>query len=954
MTNEFLKTLEHALILEDEDNKDLRRKGKPKLLTNDYKKGQKVLTTIQEQLQSCKEFVFSVAFITNSGIATLIQELNDLKLKNVKGTIITTNYLYFNEPSAFERLMSMDHIDVRVIDDQAFHVKGYIFKHNEYFTYIIGSSNLTQEAITSNIEWNVELVSMKAGSLSKQIQTEIAKLIELSFPITQTWIDEYKMKYNNEKKHKQSYTERPRVLLPHKIQLDALTALNQQREIGIKRSLIISATGTGKTYLAAFDAKYLNVKRLLFIIHREQIAKAAMNSFSHVFDNVSMGLYTGNAQDKNKDFLFATVQTLSKDEHLHQFDRNDFDYLVLDEAHYLGTTSYKKVLSYFNPIFTLGLTATPERTDGFNIYELLDNNIAYEIRLKEALEENMLCPFHYYGIADLKVNGELIGDTTKFNDLITDERINHIVEKLTLYSYSGDRVKGLIFCSRNKEAESLSIELNQRGFNTLALSGSNTQQERTDAIDRLTGHHENPLDYIITVDIFNEGVDIPEINQVVLVRPTQSAIIFVQQLGRGLRKSPNKDFVVVIDFIGNYKNNFFIPIALSDDRTFNKDNLVKFVREGNHTIPGSSTVHFDPIVSEKVLRSVKQTNFAVRSLLKKEFFNLKTKLNTLPSLSDFYRFGSVDPRVIIQYKPSYYDFLCDVDETYHVTLDMPVIKVLRMLSREILNGKRSDELLILKQLLSNEHINYSDFLTTHKNHITNKTLDSALRVLTLEFFRSDQKERYGNQPLITIKNQTISASLLLRKALSQEVTQKFIIDIIEIGLDIYHKEYQKTSVREPFKLYKKYTRKDACRLLNWEKDVSSTIYGYTVKQDSTPIFVTYHKDENVSESIQYEDEILNQNVFSWMTRHGVTTSSKEVKMLMKHKDTNMRIDLFVKKDDFDKAEFFYLGEVIPKHYFNKEIVVDSTTQKTKPIVNIHFDFKQELQDDMYEYFKLTE
>jgi superfamily II DNA or RNA helicase/HKD family nuclease len=954
MTNDFIKTLKHALIYEDDDNKDLKRRGKPKLLTNDYKKGQKVLTTIQKQLQSCKEFVFSVAFITNSGIATLVQELNDLKLKNVKGTIITTNYLYFNEPSAFERLMKMDHIDVRIIDDQAFHVKGYIFKYDDYVTYIIGSSNLTQEAITSNIEWNIELVSMKTGSLSKQIQSEITKLIELSFPITQTWINEYRKKYNKKKISEHSQADRPKVLLPHKIQMDALAALNQQREIGIRRSLVISATGTGKTYLAAFDAKYLNVKKLLFIIHREQIAKAAMDSFANVFDNVSMGLYTGNAQDKNKDFLFATVQTLSKDEHLHQFRRNEFDYLILDEAHYLGTTSYKKVLSYFNPRFTLGLTATPERTDGFNIYELLDNNIAYEIRLKEALEENMLCPFHYYGIADLEVNGELIGDTTQFNHLISFERINHIVEKLKLYSYSGDRVKGLIFCSRNNEAESLSFELNQRGFNTLALSGSNTQQERTEAIDRLTGHHKHPLDYIITVDIFNEGVDIPEINQVVLIRPTQSAIIFVQQLGRGLRKSPNKEFVVVIDFIGNYRNNFYIPIALSDDRTFNKDNLVKFIREGNHTIPGSSTVHFDTIVSEKVLRSVKQTNFAVKSMLKKEYVNLKSKLNSLPTLSDFYHFGSVDPRVIIQYKPSYYDFLCDVDETYRISLDMTTIKILRMLSKEILNGKRSDELMLLNQLLNKELINYNDFLTTHKNHITNKTLDSALRVLTLDFFRNDQKERYGNHPLVIVDNQAISASPLLRQALSKEQTRKFIIDIIEIGLDIYNKEYQKSLDQNPFKLYRKYTRKDACRLLNWEKDVSSTIYGYTVKEDSTPIFVTYHKDENVSESIQYEDEILNSNVFSWMTRHGISTNSKEVKMIMKHKETNMRIDLFVKKDDFDKDEFFYLGEVIPNHYFDKEIVVDSTTNKTKPIVNIHFKFKHELQDDMYEYFKLTE
>ncbi len=265
-------------------------------------------------------------------------------------------------------------------------------------------------------------------------------------------------------------------------------------------------------------------------------------------------------------------------------------------------------MEYFEPEFWLGMTASPERTDGYDVFEAFEHNIACEIRLQQALEEDLLCPFHYFGITDLQIDGETVDDETGLRDfdlLTSEDRVNYIVEQIKYYGYSGKRVKGLVFCSSRAEAKELSDKFNQRNFRTLALIGEDREEKREQAVERLVSDdEEDRLDYIFTVDIFNEGVDIPEINQVVMLRPTKSPIVFVQQLGRGLRKAENKEYVVILDFIGNYKNNFMIPIALSGDKTYNKDNIRRYVLEGERIIPGSSTVHFDEISRKRIFSAI--------------------------------------------------------------------------------------------------------------------------------------------------------------------------------------------------------------------------------------------------------------------------------------------------------------------------------------------------------------
>lgn len=343
------------------------------------------------------------------------------------------------------------------------------------------------------------------------------------------------------------------------MQVGFINNLRKIYEAGEDKALLISATGTGKTYASAFAARELGFARVLFLVHRNQIARQAWKSYRKVFDRkVSMGMVTGKYQDYDADFVFATVQTLSKEETLKKYSKEYWDLIIIDEAHHSSADSYKKIMEYFTPKLWLGMTATPDKRDdnleGRNIYEIFNHQVAYEIRLQNAMEENLLCPFHYFGITDLEVIADE-GKTSEekvenFRYLTSDERVLNIMKQAEFFGYSGERVKGLIFCSRIDEAKELSVKFNEKGWRTLVLSGSDSETVRMTAIERLAGKEaEDALDYIISVDIFSEGVDVPEINQVIMLRPTESPIVFIQQLGRGLRKADGKEYVVIIDFI---------------------------------------------------------------------------------------------------------------------------------------------------------------------------------------------------------------------------------------------------------------------------------------------------------------------------------------------------------------------------------------------------------------------
>ncbi|MCR4715972.1 MAG: DEAD/DEAH box helicase family protein, partial [Lachnospiraceae bacterium] len=538
---------------------------RPQFVSNNHKEGKKVLSSIENELLNCDRFQISVAFITMSGITPLLQTLKELEEKNIPGEILTTNYLNFSEPTALEKLNGLSNITLKMYDvdaaDEGFHTKGYIFKKGEIYRIIIGSSNITSSALTSNREWNTKLVSAENGEVTQSIISEFNELWHSQYAKNfDEFYEEYKEKYKIIE-HQRRVAKQEEVtslekykLQPNSMQVGFIHNLKKILEAGENRALLISATGTGKTYASAFAMRELGFKRVLFVVHRGQLARQTKKSYEKVFSkSVSMGLVGFGYHDYDSDFVFATVQTLNRDEHLLQYSKDEFDCIVLDEAHHVPADTYQKIMKHFEPKLWLGMTATPDKRDdniaGRNVYELFDYQIAYEIRLQQAMEENLLCPFHYFGLTDLSMVDDESVDCN-FNVLTSDERVKHILSQANYYGYSGDRVKGLIFCSGIKESEELSHKFNQiinpttgKNYRTIALNGSASEEERQIAFERLamdesdSSSDKQPLDYIFSFEILNEGVDIVEVNQVIMLRPTQSPIVFIQQLGRGLRKA---------------------------------------------------------------------------------------------------------------------------------------------------------------------------------------------------------------------------------------------------------------------------------------------------------------------------------------------------------------------------------------------------------------------------------
>lgn len=417
---------------------------------NDATKETKVITTLSKNLKNCDTFCFSVAFISMSGVTALLNELRPFKEGNKTNRILTTDYLNFNDPKALRKLLEFKGIDVRIYTKENFHTKAYIFNKGENTTALVGSSNLTAGALCQNKEWNLRVKSSDAPVLN-DIRNEFRSMWDDAEILTEKWIDDYVPRYEKSRIHhekEKSEIESLKAPQPNSMQRNALRNLQAIREAGKDRALIVSATGTGKTYLSAFDVKEFNPKRVLFLVHRDKILSDAMDSFKKVFgQDISVGKLTGNRKDFESDYLFATTQSMALDNNLFKFESNHFDYIICDEAHHASANQYTRIINYFEPKFLLGMTATPERTDTKEIFSIFDYNVACDIRLKDAMEFGMVCPFHYFGITDIQVDGNLLDEEADFNDLTSDERVDHILEEAEYFGYSGSRLRGLIFCS---------------------------------------------------------------------------------------------------------------------------------------------------------------------------------------------------------------------------------------------------------------------------------------------------------------------------------------------------------------------------------------------------------------------------------------------------------------------------------------------------------------------------
>lgn len=963
---------------------------RPQFVSNNHKEGKKVLSSVEDELLKCDRFQISVAFITMSGITPLLQTLKELENKNIPGEILTTNYLNFSEPGALKKLNDLSNITLKMYDveaaDEGFHTKGYIFRKDEIYRIIIGSSNITSAALTSNREWNTKLISTEQGEMAKEIVAEFKELWNSPYALSfDTFYENYKERYQIIKHQREAakldeitsiekYT-----LQPNSMQVGFITNLKKILAAGEKRALLISATGTGKTYASAFAMRELGFRRVLFLVHRGQLARQTRKSYEKVFANtVSMGLVGAGYHEYEADYVFATVQTLNRDEHLLQYAKDAFDCIVLDEAHHVPADTYRKIMDHFTPKLWLGMTATPDKRDdnveGRNVYEIFNYQIAYEIRLQQAMEENLLCPFHYFGITDLS----MIGDeeaARDFNMLTSDERVRHIVNQADYYGYSGDKVKGLIFCSNIKETEELSAKFNQiinpatgKNFRTVALNGSASEQERQDAFERLAMNEDEssedrqPLDYIFSVEILNEGVDIVEVNQVIMLRPTQSPIVFIQQLGRGLRKASGKEYVVILDFIGNYNNNFMIPIALSGDRTYNKDNIRRYVMEGGRVISGASTVHFDEISRKRIFASVDNANFSDIKLIKENYNNLKNKLGRIPALRDFDDYGEMDVIRIFDNNSlgSYYKFLVKYEKEYTIRLSEDEEKVIEFVSKKLASGKRIQELQLLKRILVYTRgiskiglfAGLENDLKSYGKVMSKDQQENIIHVMTNEFPAGSGKKTYAQCVFIEKDDSDYKPAKSFAEMLANNDFYNILKELVDFGISRYKRDYSKTYGQTDLVLYQKYTYEDVCRLLNWEQnEVPLNIGGYKFdkKTKTFPVFINYDKAENISDTTRYEDHFVPgfRDRLIAISKSGRSMQSEDVQNFLKAKERGIQVELFVRKNKDDKIskEFYYLGHMTASG--NAKEFTMANTEKTA--VEIEWILDVPVREDIYEY-----
>jgi len=969
--DDFLKSFSKSLHTGYVDKSILSNLDyQPELLVNQKNPPKKVLSTILQELENCNQFFISVAFVTTSGVAAIINKLKELEGREIKGKILVSQYLNFTQPEALKRLLQFKNIELKIATTGNAHTKGYIFRNKEHYNLIVGSSNLTAQALSTNKEWNIKVSALDESGIIEKVLREFSSDFEKGTFVTKEFILLYEEVYQsqfllNRKNKLESISKSQLLISPNSMQIEALGNLKMLRDEGKNKALIISATGTGKTYLSAFDAKDFNPKKLLFVVHRLTIAKDALNTFKNVFGNdKTMGLYSGNQRELDCEFVFSTIQTISKSKHLDHFSKDHFDYIIIDETHRSSADSYLRLIDHFEPKFLLGMTATPERTNGDDIFQLFDHNIAYEIRLSRAMEEELLCNFHYYGVTDLSIDNKEIDNKSDFRYLVSSERVERIIEQAQFYGSDNGITRGLIFCSRKDEAIELSELFNKKGFKTVALTGDSSEEERDLSIEKLEMDDlSEKLDYIFTVDIFNEGIDIPKINQIIMLRSTKSAIIFIQQLGRGLRKVDGKSYLTIIDFIGNYENNYLIPIALYGDTSYNKDSLRKLITEGSKMIPGASTINFDEITKEKIFQSIDSANMQLFSDLKNDYNLLKFKLGRTPMMMDFIEHGSRDPFLYVDYANSYYNFIVKVEKTGKADLSKQQLKLLELFSKEINNSKRLEESLILKLLIESGELSIKELkglvLKKYNYSISEETINSCVSNLNFEFVREKKggkllsvKEIY-NLDILKLENGNFVFSNSFSSNLDQTDFKNFLIDSTMYSIWEFDRLFDVEKWQNGFVLYRKYSRKDAFRILNVaENPVAQNVGGYLVSPDNKhcPIFVNYHKEEHISESTKYEDEFVNSSEFNMMSKSNRTLSSNDVQSIL-GKNGPIRLPLFIKKNNDEGMDFYYMGEVSPDLNQIEQTTMMNDNGKQLPVVKIRFNLADPVPSSMYSYLQ---
>lgn len=891
------------------------------------------LNRIKTGFKKCISFSISVSFIKKAGLILFEREIEEALARGVRGRIITSTYQNFTDIASLrmfnewkKKYDNFDcHLDLECFDDNGFHSKGYLFEYNDSLEIIIGSSNITRFALLKNVEWNISLLSKESIESYDEALKNFKFLWDRTYELNEDIIKKYSLllDYAIEKWDMDYINPLTQNIVPNSMQRKALKELRRYRDSGVKRALIISATGSGKTYLAAFDARNFNAKRVLFVVHRETILKDARKTFMNVFGaEKTCGLYTGNEQDLTCDFIFASSLMISK--HLSEFDPSEFDYICYDEVHHIVASGGKKIFDYFKPEFLLGLTATPERMDNQNVFELFEQNVPFELRLRDAINNDLVVPFHYYGIRNELLDYG-IEDKNKISKNIAEpDNVDFICKEIDKHKLSNEKLKAIAFCTNIAHCSLMTNELVIRGYNAIALTGENNTGERIKAFKDLQDE-TNELEIICTVDILNEGIDIPSINTVLFLRPTESSTVFLQQLGRGLRKFENKKYLTVLDFIGNdYNRSVQIALALGTlgKTTYTEKTYLKQLIETNYENLGilGLKIYIDELSKKEIIRFIDGENFNKQSFLKKDYENFKKYLNkdSIPTHMDYLE-SEIAPNLMRFIKSkigskrvtSYYNFLKYIGEE-NLPLFTEEENILIDLIEELLPIVRVDEYLIINYLLNHNEIKVEEIIG-YNSRVNLNTVHNAVEQLTNKGILKD-----GRFSLDNISN-----------------IKTYLLDLVNYGINKYEVEFG--DFKGDYKLYSNYTKEQTMTSINKEFKMNIRLKGTYIDEETgdTYIWVGLKKDKAKKERTDYKDKFISPIIFQWESENNTTQNSSIGKKLL----NSNKVYLFVRKmDDEDNIilPFTYFGIGRFENVRDSKVIDQKTKAEYKTLL---FDIK---------------
>ena len=920
------------------------------------------LEKIKDSLRHCTAFCFSVSFIKKAGLVLLFKDIEAAVERGAVGRIITSTYQNFTDVESLKSFFALQskcenftcHLDHECFHDSGYmtlgyHSKGYLFEYDDRCEIIIGSSNITRYALLKNIEWDVVVSEEKNSDLYTEAMMEFEEKWEATHPLNLDIINLYANKLNFAiERWDMDYDLHTANIKPNFMQRKALKELNRYRAIGTARALVVAAAGSGKTYLAAFDALNFSPKRLLFVVHEGSILKKALETFQDVFGNsVSYGIFSGESKELDADFVFATNITMAKS--LELYPKDHFDYIIVDECHHATAETYRRIIDYFEPEFLLGLTATPERLDNQDVFDLFDKNVPYELRLRDAIINDLIVPFRYYGIRDELINyGLTKGEERKMvAQLATAEHCEFITKEIEKYRPEG-KLKALAFC-RNVTHARMMCEAMGEHYRTAYLTGKNDIGERIRAYNDLQSD-EKDLEILFTVDILNEGVDIPGVNMVLFLRPTESSTIFIQQLGRGLRKYENKQYVTVLDFIGNsYKRSVQIAFALSslaDNFILEKRLMMALVQDDFKAIGLSDygvEIHIDDLSKEEIISYIEKENFNSLSYLKQDYFNFRKYIGaeSYPRHMDYLnndcapdlmRFLSI--KIGGKKCVSYYNFLHgildDVDEDARL---LPIFTERQIAFANYLSAMlplvREHEYMIFDCVIHGvvDTVEIEKRLMTSIGDYTHEQFEHALKFIQEKGFLSVTNEKCH----------------LVNMRLDEQFIE-YLDDLLTYGLTRYIADF---GTETGFKLWHSY-RMDQVQL-KLLKNPGYNQVGTYYYDDTVVIFASLKKDASVAERLNYKDKFIEANVFQWESMANVSASD-----LYKLNNSKEAL-LFIRKVSDENGivmPFTYVGR---GHITNPRKQVSYDEQKKKDVTTYLFDIpmENELPDYLQYDFGLT-